>query len=274
MKAATAVSSPSGTTLPRRGFFLGVQPPQYRAAVVATELADAEPDDMTQSPVLARDAQGLQVTPSSLPRCKLLLESLPQTGHSIFRFDDFGHAMVRDWKSTDSPWQDFRRTLVPLRWTAEALDEDIRDTLTPEQFPDAQAKHAGLIAVAWLVDILGLTRPTILQMGGVPSSTFYAWRNKPQAVVRTPTIGRLLRLQAQIANLNEALGGERTRAWVLSDAHFEKLQGDDAAFAQTLAEAADALSGATRIRPRSRMRRADYSASLEEDNPSTQDEGL
>jgi hypothetical protein len=87
------------------------------------------------------------------------------------------------------------------------------------RLPDSRwATHAGLAAVSRLVDILGLIRPTILRMGGVPSSTFYAWQNNPNAVIRTPTISRLLRLQAQIAILDEALGRERMRAWVLSAA--------------------------------------------------------
>jgi hypothetical protein len=188
---------------------------------------------------------------------------LPQTGYSIIRVDDFAHAVLPDWNSTDSPWQSFRRILMPLRSASEALDEDVRDTLKPERLPDARATHAGLAAVSRLVDILGLSRPTILRMGGVPSSTFYAWRNNPRAVIRTPTISRLLRLQAQIAILDEALGRERVRAWVLSATRFEKLQGDEVAFTQVLAEAADALAEAIRIKPRPRLRRTDYTASLE-----------
>ena len=265
MKAAIAVSSPGGTTLPRRTFFLGSEPPDYRAEAIGTELASAEPEEKTQSPVRASDARGLQVTPSSLPRRRLLLESLSQTGYSMSILDDLTHSVLPDWTSTDSPWQYFRQTLMPLRATAEALDEDVRDTLKPEPFPDARARHAGLTAVAWLVDILGLTRPTILRMGRVPSSTFYAWRNNPQAVIRTPTISRLLRLQAQIAILAEALGRERTRSWVLSAARLEKLQGGEASFAEALAEAADAVSDATRLRPRPRTLRAGYTAGLEQD---------
>jgi hypothetical protein len=188
---------------------------------------------------------------------------LPQTGHPVDRVDDFAHAVLPDWNSTDSPWQSFRRILMPLRLASEALDEDVRDTLKPERLPDARATHAGLAAVSRLVNILGLTRPTILRMGGVPSSTFYAWRNNPQAVIRTPTISRLLRLQAQVAILDEALGRERMRAWVLSAAHFEKLQGDEVAFAHALAEAADALAEATRIKPQPRLRSADYTANLD-----------
>jgi hypothetical protein len=269
MKTTTATSNSSGTTLPRRGFFFGVHPPQYQAIVVATELDIAQSDDETRSVVPASNDEAQQTTPSPLPRCRLLLESLPQTGHPIFRIDDLAHAFLPGWNSTDSPWQGFRRTLMPLRSASEALDEDVRDTLRPERLPDPRAKHAGLVAVSQLVDILGLTRPTILRMGGVPPSTFYAWRNNPHAVIRTPTISRLLRLQAQIAILDEGLGRERTRAWVLSAPRFEQLQGSDAAFTQALAEAGDTLTEATRIRPRPRLRRADYTASLEKGGSST-----
>jgi hypothetical protein len=268
MKTAAAISSPGGTTLPRRGFFFGVHPPQYQAVVVTTELVSAQPGDETRSAVPASD-KAQQTTSSSLPRCRLLLESLPQTGHPVIRIDDFAHAVIPSWNSTDSAWQSFRRTLMPLRSASEALDEDVRDTLKPERLPDARTKHAGLAAVSRLVDILGLTRPTILRMGGVPSSTFYAWRNNPHAVIRTPTISRLLRLQAQIAILDEALGRERTRAWVLSASRFEKLQGNEAAFTQALVEATDVLADATRIRPQSRLRRVDYTARLDRDDPST-----
>jgi hypothetical protein len=260
---ATAISSARGTKLPRPGFFLGVHAPQYHAVVVATELVNAQPGSETRSNILASGDEAQQTTPSSLPRCRLLLESSPQTGHPVIRSDDFAHAVLPDWNSTDSPWQSFRRILMPLRSTSEALDEDVRDTLKPERLPDARATHAGLAAVSRLVSILGLTRPTILRMGGVPSSTFYAWRNNPNAVIRTPTISRLLRFQAQIAILDEALGRERMRDWVLSAEHFEKLQGNEAAFAQALAEAADALAEATQIKPRARLRRTDYTASLD-----------
>lgn len=269
MKMATAISSAGGTTLPRLGFFPGVRAPQYQAVVVATELAGAQAGGETRSNIPASGDEALQTTSLS-PRCRLLLESLPQTGHPIIRIDDFAHAVLPDWNFTDSPWQSFRRILMPLRSASEALDEDVRDTLKPERLPDARATHAGLAAVSRLVDILGLTRPTILRMGGVPSSTFYAWRNNPHAVIRTPTISRLLRLQAQIAILDEALGRERMRAWALSAARFERLQGNEAAFAQALAEAADALVEATQIKPQRRLRRADYTASLDRDDSPAQ----
>jgi hypothetical protein len=257
MQASIATSNPRGTTLPRRGFFLGVRPPQYQAVVVATELVSVPPDSETRSSVPASDKT--QQTPLSS------LESLLQTGSSVARIDDFAHAVIPDWNSTDSAWQSFRRTLMPLRSASEALDEDVRDTLKPERLHDAATKHAGLAAVSRLVDILDLSRPTVLRMGGVPQSTFYAWRNNPNAVIRTPTISRLLRLQAQIAILDEVLGRERTRAWVLSLSRFEELQGGEEAFTKALGEAAEVLADATRLRPRSRLRRDDYTASLEGD---------
>jgi hypothetical protein len=97
-------------------------------------------------------------------------------------------------------------------------------------------------------------------MGGVPASTFYAWQKNPNSVIRTPTVARLLRLQAQVAILDEALGRERMRSWLLSAERFDRLQGNDAAFARVLAEAETAMTDATRITPRRRMSRADYSA--------------
>lgn len=269
MMTATAISSASGTKLPRRGFFFGVHAPQYQAVVDAPQLVSDQSGGETRNDIPNSGDRAQQTTLLSLPQCKLLLESLPQTGQLVIRPDDFAHAMAPNWNPTDSPWQSFRYTLRHLRSASEALEEDVRDTLKPERLPDARARHAGLVAVSRLVDILGLTRPTILRMGGVPSSTFYAWRNNPDALIRTPTISRLLRLQAQIAILDEALGRQRTRAWVLSDARFERLQGDEAVFAQALAEAADALGEVTRVTPRPRLRRADYTASLERDEPPT-----
>ena len=47
--------------------------------------------------------------------------------------------------------------------------------------------------------------------------------------------------------MTRLLGRERMRGWVLSAERFEKLQGDDAAFGQVLAEAKAALADATRI---------------------------
>jgi hypothetical protein len=170
---------------------------------------------------------------------------------------------VADWDDpTDSPWQELRRTLAPLRAASDALLEDINDTLEHEREMSARTKHAGLSAVARLVDVLGLNRPTILRMGGVPTSTFYAWQKNPHSVIRTPTVARLLRLQAQVAILDEALGRERMRAWVLSAERFDKLQADETAFGQVLSEAEAVLADKTRIVPRPRMRRADYASGV------------
>ena len=270
MSRAIATSSSSGTTLPRRGYFLGVHPPQYQAIIVASELASTQPEAKTWSAVTASNDEAEQTAPLPLPRFGLLLEALTQTGHLPFRTDNFAHAVVPHWDSTDSTWQIYRRAVMPLRSTSDALDEDIRDTLECERLPDVRAEHAGLAAVSRLVDILGLSRPTILRMGGVPQSTFYAWQSNPYAAIRTPTISRLLRLQAQIAILDEALGRERTRSWALSAAHFAQLQGSEAAFTQALAEAAETLAVATRIRPRPRPRKAQYTATLEEEDSLTQ----
>lgn len=269
MSISTAVSSPSGTTLPRHGFFPGVNPPHYQAIVVATELTGNQTDTMTKVSVPASIEDSNQTTPLSLPHIGFLLDSLTQTGQIFIEADDFAHAVVRGWSCTDSPWQSFRRTLTPLRSTPDALDEDVRDTLQSKRIPDVRAQHSGLAAVSRLIDILGLSRPTILRMGGVPQSTFYAWQSNPYATIRTPTISRLLRLQAQIAILVEALGVEKTRSWVLSVAHFDQLQGTEPEFTQALAEAADALAESIKVRPRPRMRRTDYTASLEADDSSS-----
>jgi hypothetical protein len=106
-------------------------------------------------------------------------------------------------------------------------------------------------------------------MGGVPESTFYAWRKNPRSIVRTPSVTRLLRLQAQVGLLDEVLGREGLRAWLLSSDRLSKLQGDDATFAQVLTEAEEALTGALRIASRPRMRVEDYEFAAEQpaDNP-------
>jgi hypothetical protein len=179
----------------------------------------------------------------------------------VVRSTDVAYAYLSGTEElTDSPWQALRRTLQPLRAASGALLEDVHDVLQPEREVAARTRHAGLAAVARLVDVLGLNRPAILRMGGVPSSTFYAWQKSPHSVIRTPTVTRLLQLQAQVALLDEALGRDRMRAWVLAGDHFDKLQGDEAEFAVVLGEARTALTEATHISPRPRMRRADYTA--------------
>jgi hypothetical protein len=69
---------------------------------------------------------------------------------------------------------------------------------------------------------------------------------------------RLLRLQAQVGLLGDALGPERLRVWLLHGDRLNRLQGDDAAFAQVLAEAEEALAGGMRVAARPRMRAEDY----------------
>lgn len=258
------MSDAKGTTLPRYGFFLGVHPPRYRMAVIDGELSGASPRGETniRGWLEPHEYQTTQTIPASWAG-QLLTNSWLQADTPIVRNTDVAYAFVSDREDlTDSPWRKLRRALAPLQAASDAVLEDISDTLDYERNSSARAKHAGLTAVARLVDLLGLSRPTILRMGGVPSSTFYAWQKNPNSVIRTPTVTRLLRLQAQVAILGEVLGRERMRGWVLSAERFEKLQGDDAAFAQVLEEAKAALADATRILPRPRMRRADYASGL------------
>jgi hypothetical protein len=256
------MSDAQGTTLPRYGFFLGVHAPRYRMTVIAGELPSTSPRGETNigSWLEPHEYQTTQTSPASWAG-HLLTDSWPQTYTSIVRNTDVAYAFVSDREDlTDSPWQKLRRVLAPLQAASDAVLENISDTVDYERGSSARARHAGLTAVARLVDLLGLSRPTILRMGGVPSSTFYAWQKNPNSVIRTPTVTRLLQLQAQVAILDEVLGRERMRDWVLSAERFDKLQSDDAAFAQVLEEAKAALAYATRIAPRPRMDHADYAS--------------
>lgn len=265
MKADAAISDAQGTTLPRYGFFSGVRVPTYRTPVINGELVGVFPSSETRvrSWLEPRKYQLTQTNLASTSAGHLLLKSWPQAELSVIRGTDVACVFVADWDDpTDSPWQELRRTLAPLRAASDALLEDINDTLEHEREMSARTKHAGLSAVARLVDVLGLNRPTILRMGGVPTSTFYAWQKNPHSVIRTPTVARLLRLQAQVAILDEALGRERMRAWVLSAERFDKLQADETAFGQVLSEAEAVLADKTRIVPRPRMRRADYASGV------------
>jgi hypothetical protein len=255
------MSDAQGTTLPRYGFFLGVRPPRYCTAVINGELPGAPSISETniRSWLESHVYQTAQTSAASQRASQLLTEPLSQTDTSIVRNTDAAYAFIPGWgDSTGSLWQEIRRTLAPLQAASDALLKDIDDTLDYEQEIPARTKHAGLAAVARLVDMLDLTRPTILRMAGVPTSTFYAWQKNPHSIIRTPSVTRLLQLQAQVAILDEALGRDRMRAWILSAERFDKLQGDDEAFAQVLAEARTALAEATRIMPRPRMRHADY----------------
>lgn len=266
MKVSAAVSDARGTTLPRSGFFFSVHVPQYRAAVISSELFGAASDSETRASSWS-DQRGYLTAQTSAPSLHadwLVPESWPQAAFPFIRGIDAAHVFFSGGEEpTDSPWRELRRTLAPLHAAADAVLENIHDTLEPERELSARRRHAGLTAVAQLTEALELTRPVILRMGGVPASTFYAWQKNPQSVIRTPTIVRLLQLQAQIGTLDEALGRERMRAWVLSPERFDRLQGDNDAFARVLAEAGTALTEATRIRPRPRMRHTDYTEAAE-----------
>jgi hypothetical protein len=265
MSTAVAVSDAKGTTLPRRGFFPGVHVPHYGGTIINGGLTSAASSNETSIHGWPEPYKH-QITQTSTP-----LPHIPQfpaeawlwlpTESSIVRHTDAAYAFVQGWNDpTDSPWREHRRKIAPLQSATEAILKDISDALDYDREISVRAKHAGLAAVARLADMLDLTRPTILRMGGVPQSTFYAWRNNPRSVIRTPTVARLLKLQAQVAILDEALGRDRMRAWVFSAGRVDKLQGDEATFTQVLAEAQTVLAEATRIRPRPRMRAADYTS--------------
>ena len=268
-----AISDAHGTTLPRYGFFLGVSAPQYRGTVINGELLGTPSRNETsiRSWLEPRGYQSTQTSPELPAATKfLVMEPWPKTDTSIVRGTDAAYAFMPGWNTpTDSPWQKHLRTLASLQAASDALLDEIEDTLDYEEGIPSRADHAGLAAVARLVDMLGLTRPTILRMGGVPTSTFYAWKKNPHSIIRTPTVTRLLRLQAQVAILDEAFGRERMRAWILSAERYNRLQGDEAAFAQVLAEAEGALTQATHIMSRPRLRQTDYAPtpSGKEDDP-------
>lgn len=263
MRVNAARSDARGTTLPRGGFFPGVRAPDYRTAVIEGELSGTSSASETtiRSWPEPRECQTTQTPPGSSITGHLLPVAWLQSSISVVRSTDVAYAFLSDKGDlTDSPWQELRRTVQPLRVAADALLEDIHDTLRRERDTSGWIKHAGLAAVARLIDVLGLNRPTILRMGAVPTSTFYAWQKSPHSVIRTPTVTRLLRLQAQVAILDEALGRDHMRSWVLSAGRLDRLQGDDAAFAEVLTEAETALAETTRITPRPRMRFADYAS--------------
>jgi hypothetical protein len=260
----TAVSDANGTKLPRTGYFWGVHPPRYVSSAVHGEFHGIAED--SETPVGSLFEMQQSQTPSSLipPYADQLLAFQWKSSEIPALHKTAAAAVFFPTRagSTDSSWWEFRRAFEPLRLAADAVIEAIDDTLRRELGTSSQEKHAGLSAVARLVDVLGLRRPVILRMAGVPESTFYAWRKNPDSVIRTSTISRLLRLQAQVAILDEALGRERMRSWLLSADRFERLQGNDTEFAQVLDEAEADVRDTARIIPRRRMRRADYSASF------------
>jgi hypothetical protein len=296
-EATVATSSPQGTALPRAGVFWGVHAPQYHSVIVLGE--DTSPwanetqirgwlephEHLTEQTSLARFQRGRLKIANFLidlnaiyagiygdpTATQFATGSYPQATTPYFvRDDDVARAIVPRWDDlTESPWRRLRDALAPLRSAASLVLEAISIELEENEANSDQSRHAGLAAVAWLTKLLGLTRPTILRMGGVPESTFYAWQKNPQSTVRTPSVRRLLRLQAHVGLLAEALGLNGLRTWLLSGDHVEGLQGDDATFEHTLTEAEEALTETTRITPRPRVRLKDYEFDTEKstDNP-------
>jgi hypothetical protein len=266
MKLSVASSDALGTVLPRQGLFPSVHAPSYRIAVIEGELQDTFSASETKING-APEPRGywiIQTPSASTLADQLAMMFWPQTGLPAVRNNtDAVYAYFSDTnRSTNSPWQEVLSTIQPIRAiTADAPLEDTGDALRRERDISAQRKHAGLAAVARLAEMLDLSRPTILRMGGVPESTFYAWQKSPHSIIRTPTVSRLLRLQAQVAILDEALGRDRMRAWALSADRLNRLQGDETEFDRALAEAGRAMAEETRIRPRPAMRRTDYASS-------------
>jgi hypothetical protein len=261
VNAVAAISDSRGTTLPWRGAFLGVNAPLCRVAVINGELSGTSRNRETRIYTGSgpRACSTVQTGPVSEYANQFLSKLELQVNDYATCYSGVSYASFASSEDvTDSVWQGFRRTFEPLKEAANELLSEIEGALTRQRVVSAQARHAGLAAVSRLVGILGLSRPTILKMAGVPNSTFYSWQNNPQAVIRTPTVSRLLRLQAQVALLDEMLGRNRMRDWMLSSDHFDKLQGNETAFAQVLAEAEGRLRELTQIKPRPRMRPSDY----------------
>lgn len=276
-EAIVATSSPQGTVLPRSGVFWGVRPPQYHSAVIVGELVNSWPEATQvrgwfephrhlpeQTGLTSAQTERLRLmnfeidlgTISSWPFSNRTSSRLVTSSHvwtdapEFIRDIDVACVFVPKWNDlTDSPWRGLRDALAPLL-TAPVILEAVRKELEPNKVDSEQPRHTGLAIVDWFTRVLGLSRPTILRMGGVPESTFYDWRNHPQRTVRTSSVSRILRLQAQIGLLDKALGRDGMKAWMMSEDHLRGLQGDDATFMRTLAEAEETVKQATQIRPR------------------------
>jgi hypothetical protein len=265
--ATVARSDSHGTSLPRVGFFPCVEPPRHLTTIVDGELHRAAIATATDNWgwLESTFCDFRKISRTSTGESREVTEAWPVANIAIVRTTNAAHAFAPMTSAfTDSAWREHRRVAESANPGWDELLQDIYDSTSYESSLAAQRRHAGLAAVARLVNMLDVTRPTVLRMGGVPSSTFYAWQKSPNATIRTPTVARLLRLQAQIAILSEAFDTERMRAWVMSRDRFEQLQGDDEAFADVLAQAATALADATRIWPRRRLGTADYAARTEE----------
>jgi hypothetical protein len=290
-QAAIATSNPQGTVLPRSGVFWGVRPPQYHSAVLvdnSTYLQAHETQvrfwlephghlieqtNTRSSPVgplrlmnFEVDLNGAFTGHTDLTSNRFTTSPYSQmTAFGIIRKIDVACAFAPEWSDlTDSSWQNFRDAIIPLLKAPGAILEAIGSALERRNINSEQSQHTGLTAVAWLTEALGFSRPTILRMGGIAGSTFYFWRKNPQAAVRTPSVRRILQLQAQVSLLDKVLGRDALRTWILAGDHLEGLQGDDSRFAQTLAEAEEAVLTATRIAPRRRMRLEDYNFDTEQ----------
>jgi hypothetical protein len=287
-----ATSSPQGTVLPRPGIFWGVRAPRSHSAVVLGELTGTQAGEtqirswfeprwhLAEQTSLIFIRSGLirladmGIDSDAIPANMYSNQTFSQSGTGsysraistdIIRDADVAYAFFPSWgDSTESPWRRLLHALAPLRSASTAVLEAIDLELEQDTVHPDQSRHAGLTAVAWLTNVLELSRPTILRMGGVPESTFYAWRKNQQSIVRTPSVSRLLRLQAQVGLLGQALGRDGLRAWLLSRDHLERLQGDDATFDQTLGEADEVLARTTQITPRRRMRLEDYEFTSEQ----------
>jgi hypothetical protein len=258
---AEAKSDARGTILPCDGYYLSPdRVPIIFDAAVEGELLPLQPLQHSGA-----DVGKFNYWASATTNCISLITSDSRVGwHAygpvltgtnapcVFKFAETA--------ATGSAWREHRRAARAVEPDWDEILQDIYDLLDYTSFVSDRAHHAGLAAVARLADLMSLSRPTILRMGGVPSSTFYAWQKSPRSAIRTPTVTRLLRLQAQIALLNEVMGTDRMRAWVMSAERFTKLQGDDSAFLEVIGEAGDALANTTQIRPRPRLGPADYEA--------------
>jgi hypothetical protein len=289
LETTIATSNRRGTVLPRSGVFWGVHPPRYHSAIVIGELTSSrvetpvrywfephehpyEQTSLTCSQTdrvrlmnFVIDINKISSSLSDITSRQFLTGSFAQaTTVDVVRDFDIACAFVPEWNDlTESPWRSLRSALAPLLTAPVAILEAIRTELEKNRAIPGQPQHPGLVAVDWLTRTLDLSRPTILRMGGVPESTFYAWQKNPHAVVRTPSVSRIWRLQAQVALLEKVLGRDGLKAWLMSRDHLQRLQGRNATFMEALAEAEETVTKATPITPRRRMRVEDYNLDAE-----------
>lgn len=289
---APATSSREGTQFPRHGLFYGTHPPAYQTPVVLGELSGIADEAVTPvpswtaphaffitqtvSPTLAGQAdirlhQFVVELEKSFPLTPPRVISTLQAGSfsrsvalGAIRDTDVAVLFVPTGEDvTVSAWQKLRDALSPLRAASAAVLELIDEQLRSATKTDDSSEHVGLAAVAWLERVLQLSRPVILRMGGVPESTFYAWQKSPGSAVRTPSVARLLRLQAHVGLLADALGIESVRTWIMSGHRLERLQADEDTFGGVWDDADELMTPRLAIRGRKRMRLEDYRAGSE-----------